>query len=435
MSDVLHYAAFTDEGRGGNPAGVVLDARGWSDADRLALAARLGYSECAFAEPTAEPGRFVLRFFSPLDEVGFCGHATIATAVALAERDGPGTVTFETRSGDVVVGTQAGDDGVVATLTSVPTSVEPLPDAVLDEVLAALRWSRDELDAARPPVVAFGGMHHPLLFTATRERLARLDYDVDRLGDLSREHGWTTVSLLHVEREDLVHARNPFPVGGVVEDPATGAAAAALGGWLRTSGHDRSVPVTVLQGHDMGRPCRLVVDVAADDGRTRVSGAASRFHHVGAETDLWRDYVAAHPEHAGEEPPLEAFGDSLRLGDELLALVTDGPKRATAELAAQFEADGDAVPRAGDHWVVADGAGVPRVVLRTTEVRVGVLESVDDAFAWDEGEDDRTRDSWLREHRRYFRRSCERLDLDPARVDELDVVFERFEVVWPRGRD
>jgi uncharacterized protein YhfF len=246
--------------------------------------------------------------------------------------------------------------------------------------------------------------------------------------------GWTTVSLLHVERPDLVRARNPFPVGGVYEDPATGAAAAALGGWLRAAGHDPSVPVTVLQGHDMGQPCRLLVDVSRPDGRTRVSGVASRFHHVATETDLWRDYVAAHPEHDGEQPPLEAFGDSMRLGDELLALVTDGPKRATAELVEQYEADGDPVPRPGDHWVVADGAGVPTVVLRTSEIRVGRLESVDDTFAWDEGEDDRTRDSWLREHRRYFRRSCERLGLDPARVDELEVVFERFEVVWPRER-
>lgn len=433
MTEVLHYAAFTDEGAGGNPAGVVLDARAWTDADRLALAARLGYSECAFVEATERPGRHRLRFFSPLDEVGFCGHATVATAVALAERDGAGTVTFETPAGPIEVETAQGPDGTTATLTSVPASSVSVAPDVLAEALSALRWSSDELDPARHPAVAFGGMHHLLVFAGSRARLAQLDYDVDRLKALMLGQGWTTVSLLFVERPDLVHARNPFPVGGVYEDPATGAAAAALGGWLRASGHDPAVQVTVLQGHDMGRPCRLLVDVSRPDGRTRVSGVGSRFHHVATETDLWRDYVAAHPEHDGEQPPLEAFGDSMRLGDELLALVTDGPKRATAELVAQYEADGDPVPAPGDHWVVADGAGVPTVILRTSEIRVGRLESVDDAFAWDEGEDDRTRDSWLREHRRYFRRSCERLGLDPEKVDELDVVFERFEVVWPRA--
>ncbi len=431
MSEVLHYAAFTDEGWGGNPAGVVLDARGWDDEQRLALAARLGYSESAFVEPTDEPGTYGLRFFSPLAPVGFCGHATIATAVALAERDGTGPLRLETSVGPIEVETRREGDTVTATLTSVPASSEPAPDAVVDEALAALGWSRAELDPARPPVVAFGGMHHLVLFAATRERLADLDYDVERLKALMLEQVWTTVSLLFVERPDLVHARNPFPVGGVYEDPATGAAAAALGGWLRATGHDPAVPVTVLQGHDMGQPCRLVVDVSEPDGRSRVTGAGARFHDVGWRTALWQDYVAAHPEHAGEEPPLEHFGDSMRLGDELLALVTDGPKRATAELVAQYEADGDPVPSVGDHWVVADGAGVPTVVLRTTEIRRGPLTSVDDAFAWDEGEDDRTRDSWLREHRRYFRRSCERLGLDPERVDDLEVVFERFDVVWP----
>lgn len=435
MTEVLHYAAFTDGGAGGNPAGVVLDARAWSDADRLALAARLGYSECAFVEPTDRPGRHRLRFFSPLDEVGFCGHATVATAVALAERDGVGSLTFETSAGPIEVETAEDAAGTIATLTSVPASSgAPAPD-VLAEALSALRWASDELDPRRPPAVAFGGMNHLLVFAGSRERLARLDYDVDRLKALCLGQGWTTVSLLFVERPDLVHARNPFPVGGVYEDPATGAAAAAMGGWLRATGHDPQVRVTVLQGQDMGRPCRLVVDVSRPDGRTRVSGVGSRFHDVATETDLWREYVAAHPEHEGEQPPLEAFGDSMRLGDELLALVTHGPKRATAELVAQFEADGDPVPRPGDHWVVADGAGVPTVILRTSELRVGRLESVDDAFAWDEAEDDRTRGSWLAGHRRYFRRSCQRLGLDPEKLDELDVVFERFEVVWPRAQD
>ncbi|MCF6514540.1 ASCH domain-containing protein, partial [Blastococcus sp. MG754427] len=73
--------------------------------------------------------------------------------------------------------------------------------------------------------------------------------------------------------------------------------------------------------------------------------------------------------------------------------------------------------------------GAPRCVLRTTELRLGPLRSVDEAFAWDEGEDDRTRESWLREHERYFRRTL------PARgrawSDDLEVVFERFRVVWP----
>ena len=95
-----------------------------------------------------------------------------------------------------------------------------------------------------------------------------------------------------------------------------------------------------------------------------------------------------------------AFGDSPELADELATLVVAGRKRATAGAVADLEADADPFPAPGQHWVVRDGAGAPRCVIRTEEVRVGPLRSVEAAFAWDEGELDRTRESWLDAHRR-----------------------------------
>src|SRR5690242_4612614 len=90
-AEPLRYAAFTTDPAGGNPAGVVLDAAGLTDGQQLDVAARLGYSETAFL--TAVPGaerNWTVRYFSPLAEVPFCGHATIAAAVALGERHGAG---------------------------------------------------------------------------------------------------------------------------------------------------------------------------------------------------------------------------------------------------------------------------------------------------------------------------------------------------------
>lgn len=274
-STVLHVAAFTDERRGGNPAGVVLDARDLDDSARLALAASLGYSESAFAEPTDDPRTYGLRFFSPVAEVGFCGHATIATAVALAERDGAGELLFRTSVGPVPIQTRRDADGVRATLTSVPAASTPVDADVLASALDALRWAPDDLDPHWPPHVAFGGMHHLVLVARRRDRLADLGYDVAALGALMAEQDWITVSLLWPESATRWHARNPFPPGGVYEDPATGAAAAALGGYLRTLGRVPGEPVTVLQGEDMGQPCRLVVDASAPDGRVRVSGTGA----------------------------------------------------------------------------------------------------------------------------------------------------------------
>ena len=123
------------------------------------------------------------------------------------------------------------------------------------------------------------------------------------------------------------------------------------------------------------------------------------------------------------------FGDHRGLADELMALVLAGTKRATAGLVAEFAAAGEPLPRVGGHWIACDGAGVPRCILRSTELRLGPLSSVDDAFAWDEGENDRTRATWLAGHLAYFRRTQEARG--SAWSDDLEVVFERFGVVWP----
>jgi PhzF family phenazine biosynthesis protein len=268
MTEVLRYAAFTDSPSGGNPAGVVLDASGLSDAEMLAIAAAVGYSETAFLVGDD------IRYFSALAEVPFCGHATVATGVALAGRDGPGEIVLNTRNGPVPVMTSRDGDGrLTATLTSVPPRTVELED--LDELLAALRWERTDLDPALPPRVAFAGVWHPVLAAATRERLAALDYDYDRLGALMAARDWTTIQLVWRDDDGLYHSRNPFPPGGVVEDPATGAAAAALGGYLRELGV--VVPpatITVLQGEDLGRPGRLVVDIHADRPEIDVTGSA-----------------------------------------------------------------------------------------------------------------------------------------------------------------
>ncbi|HEY3504998.1 MAG TPA: PhzF family phenazine biosynthesis isomerase [Actinocatenispora sp.] len=275
MSDteILRYAAFTTDPAGGNLAGVVLDASALDAAAMLAIAADIGYSETAFVIAADVPGRrFRLRYFSPRAEVAFCGHVTVATAVALAERIGPGDLTFDTPAGEIVTATAIGP--ARATMTSVPTRSRPATDDELTTTLAALRWSADDLDPALPPHVAYGGNEHLVLAVADRARLADLAYDFDGLADVMTRHGWTTVHLVWRETDDRWHARDPFPVGGVVEDAATGAAAAAFGGYLRTIGRVPDGPVTIRQGEDMGRPSELVVDVDATDPRVRVTGAA-----------------------------------------------------------------------------------------------------------------------------------------------------------------
>ncbi|QMU71014.1 PhzF family phenazine biosynthesis protein [Streptacidiphilus sp. P02-A3a] len=265
--EILTYTAFSTDPAGGNPAGVVLDASGLDDAAMLAAAARVGFSETAFVLP-GEDGQLDVRYFSPLAEVPFCGHATIALAVAWAHRYGVGGLRLRTKAGPVAVATAGADDGTVAaTLVSVPPRTRPLAGPELAELLAALRWSADDLDPALPPRVAYAGAWHPVIAAAGRERLAALDYDLPALAELMRRADWTTIDLVWRESETVFHARNPFPPGGVVEDPATGAAAAAFGGYLRELGLVATpAELTVFQGQDLGRPSTIGVGVPTEPG-------------------------------------------------------------------------------------------------------------------------------------------------------------------------
>jgi len=122
------------------------------------------------------------------------------------------------------------------------------------------------------------------------------------------------------------------------------------------------------------------------------------------------------------------FGDSVELADELIELILHGPKRATAGALVEYEASDDPLPVVGDRWIACDGRGMARAVLRTTDVRVGPLSSVDEAFAWDEGEGDRTRADWLRMHSAYFERALPAMG-EPYH-DEIETVFERFELEY-----
>ncbi|MFJ6795586.1 PhzF family phenazine biosynthesis protein [Streptomyces sp. NPDC091268] len=286
-AEVLRYTAFSADPAGGNPAGVVPDATGLDDAAMLEIAAGLGYSETAFltappADLGGESGRaFTVRYFSPKAEVPFCGHATVAAALALAERIGPGELLFATPAGTVPVSVSRTDgsagSGLLATLTSVEPHLEEVGAADLAEALAALDWPAADLDPRIPAKIAYAGARHLVLGAATRARLADLSYDFARLEALMRRLDLTTVQLVHRAGPTLFHVRDPFPVGGVVEDPATGAAAAAFGAYARELGLvPADAVLTLHQGEDMGRPGVLTVELRAGESRVRVSGTGVR---------------------------------------------------------------------------------------------------------------------------------------------------------------
>lgn len=274
MKSVLRrYTAFTTVPTGGNPAGVWIGDALPPPQEMQRIAAEVGYSETAFIAPARGLARTV-RYYSPAQEIEFCGHATIASGVVLGETEGAGTYRFSIKPGEIPVRVQERDGRWEAALSSVAPQHEPAPATLVASALAALHWDAADLDPAIPPARAFAGVWHLVLAVRGPERLAKLDYDYERLRALMLADGLTTLQLVWRERADLFHSRNPFPVGGVREDPATGAAAAALGGYLRDAGLI-AAPVTIVirQGETMGRPSRLVVDIPPAGGIV-VSGNA-----------------------------------------------------------------------------------------------------------------------------------------------------------------
>ena len=273
--EVHRLAAFTTDPAGGNPAGVVVTEAALPIERMQAIAAEVGYSETAFLVPAGDR-RFDVRYFAPTAEVPFCGHATIASGVLLGQgAGGPGTYVFATASGDVTVDVAPDEHGdPVATLTSVEPSMR-LPDpSWLTAVLDAFDLTRADLDGHFPPAIAFAGAQHLILVLADRARLAQMSYDFDTVRDLMDEHDLTTIALMWQQDSTTWHARNAFAIGGVVEDPATGAAAAAFGAYLRDGDHVQApAAIEIVQGEDMGRPSELHVAVPRTGG-IAVSGHA-----------------------------------------------------------------------------------------------------------------------------------------------------------------
>jgi len=269
---VQHIAAFSRDQRGGNPAGVVICEALPEPTVMQKIAADVGYSESVFAAPVGDAWR--VRYFAPEVEVDFCGHATIALGAAMARHQGPGFYTFDINRARITVEGHLSDTDWGASFQSPPTRSAPLAGAVLDQALDLFRLEPADLDRRIPPAVAHGGGDHLVLALKDRATLRQMHYNLETGQALAEREGFVTFNLVYAETAQLFHARNPFPLGGVYEDPATGAAAAALAGYLRDIGWPHEGSITIRQGEDMGVPSRLVAEITPERGASiRISGS------------------------------------------------------------------------------------------------------------------------------------------------------------------
>ena len=139
-------------------------------------------------------------------------------------------------------------------------------------------------------------------------------------------------------------------------------------------------------------------------------------------SEFWRSFVDA----TGIEGHYvaESFGSDAETADELGLLVRAGQKRATTSLLSSYEDDDEPLPAVGNLSIVLDGRGAPLCVIRTISVEVRPFGLVDEAFAWVEGEGDRSFAYWRDAHVRFFASLGKPVD------DDTMVVLEKFELLW-----
>jgi PhzF family phenazine biosynthesis protein len=250
--------AFTANGEGGNPAGVLLNADDLNEAQMQAIAANVGFSETAFVKTVAESedvdqkADYELRFFTPGKEVNLCGHATIATWSLMREKGRivAGDYTQKTRAG--LLGVAVMDSGLVFMEQNEAELFEEIPTSVVAPLLGL---EEDEFHATLRPRIVSTGMRDLIVPLRDKRSLLRAQPDRDAIITFSDQH---TISGLHVfslcpDGGSVADARNFAPADDIDEESATGTSNGALLCYLRQNGQlPRREIYRINQGENMG---------------------------------------------------------------------------------------------------------------------------------------------------------------------------------------
>lgn len=283
---VYHVDAFTTEKFGGNAAGVVLDGDLLTEDEMQNIAKELNLPESVFLLPAHDKeADYRVKYFTPTEEVNFCGHATVgltwllATELGLA-KDKTGVV-LETKIGNVpVVWHEENDKVVDVEMTQVTPKTR---DFVIDleELSDMLGVSSDRIDPSYPIKLANTGNWHLLVPMKHQQDIDQAAPNLAALGKMNKEQNITTTHLysFHTTKEVDLYTRDFAPGIGIPEDPVTGAANGALAGYFYLEGIISQQEIThlnIAQGDAIGRPGILRITVIPNESKPviKVAGAA-----------------------------------------------------------------------------------------------------------------------------------------------------------------
>ena len=289
------YDVFTETSFGGNPLAVFPDARGIDPGRMQTIAREFNLSETTFVTPVeGQPLRRRVRIFTPASELPFAGHPTVGTAIALAEcgafawsRSEPAlTITLEEEAGPVPVRIEGRAGGPLHATLTAPRLPERGPEGPEASGLArVLGLPKDRLSTSLAPACWSSGVRFCCVPLRDAEALAAIQLDLAAWRELMAEAWAKPVYAFAIDdprRGRDIRARMFAPSLGVAEDPATGAAAVALAGYLADAQEvpgEGTTSWSIRQGVEMGRPSRLALEADFAGGKlraVRLGGAAVR---------------------------------------------------------------------------------------------------------------------------------------------------------------
>jgi PhzF family phenazine biosynthesis protein len=287
---IFQVDAFTATRFTGNPATVVLDADGQSDATLAAVAREFPHAEVAFVFAANGPDHDVrLRFFNARKEAPFVGHATVAAhAVLLAlGRRGAGAYRQHSGTGVIEVTVQVGQSAagappLIEFRQPVPELDAPLPFKTTLRVAEALRLPATQLHEVMPARIARKGSTRLLVPIADARQLDSLVPNIDTLLSLGSElgvEGFFVFALDRTSDELATESRMFCPALGIPEDPVSGNAHAMLAAYLWDLGQfgKHSAAFIGHQGRQVKRPGQVNVKLEIDQGAlvaAHIGGAA-----------------------------------------------------------------------------------------------------------------------------------------------------------------
>jgi PhzF family phenazine biosynthesis protein len=274
--DVKVINAFAVDGKGGNPAGIILNADGLTRKQMQAIASRLAFPESAFISKS-DVADFKLDFFTPTKQIPHCGHATIGTFAYLKKN---GSIPGMHSSKETIDGTRRifFKDGLAYMEQQKPVFKE-VPEE-LSAILSSLRLSTNELiDGGRPFIVNTGNSF--LIIPVKDENtLARVQPDFDAIAVMSERYNLIGYYLFAPSKKEKVQAtaRMFAPYYGIPEEAATGMAAGPLACYLHTICNIERTQFLVEQGRFMAEPSPSLLYV-----NLSVDGASVQNLYVGGD--------------------------------------------------------------------------------------------------------------------------------------------------------